>query len=261
LQGTLVGTRTFFANMKIFSQCLAFVPVTLLVSSTAFAQEGDPPNPPSEARPAPEATAASEATPASEARPASEAMADACSWQGRCAYPHLVFGVDAGVSHFNEGGPFGFKTGTGSITSWGPAWGLRGGVEVTRWFAVEAHYIGTSNHADDSVSVGGSRGLLTNAIAAELRFTLPTPYVQPYFFFGPGWYSTSITGSSTTTELTRSSEFGVPIGVGFQVPLPRGLTLGAEATYHRLFGESFSENEDIGGGEPTSINAVLRFRL
>jgi hypothetical protein len=32
-------------------------------------------------------------------------------------------------------------------------------------------------------------------------------------------------------------------------------------TYHRFFGESFSENEDIGGGEPLSIAAVLRFRL
>jgi Outer membrane protein beta-barrel domain len=229
--------------MKTSSSILVFVPFALLVTSAAFARESEPPSPPAEDT------------------PASETMPTACSWQGPCAYPHLVFGVDAGVSHFAEGSPFGFKTGTGSISNWGPAWGLRVGVELTRWFAVEAHYIGMVNHADDSVSVGGGRGLFTNAIAAELRFTVPTPYLQPYLFFGPGWYSTSITGSSSMTELTSSSEFGIPIGVGFQVPLSRGLSLGAEATYHRFFGESFSENEDIGGGDPFSMDAVLRFRL
>jgi hypothetical protein len=173
----------------------------------------------------------------------------------------LVLGVDLGVSHFAEGSPFGFGTGTGSATKLGPSWGLRAGVELTRWFAIEAHYIGMNNPADDSVSVGGSRSLLTNAATAELRFTAPTPYVQPYLFFGAGWYSTSVSGSSTSTEFFGSSQLGVPIGVGFQVPLPRGLSLGAEMTYHRFFGESYSENEDIGGGEPLSIAAVLRFRL
>ena len=213
--------------MKNLVAALALVPLSLLASSTARAQEPD-----------------------------------SCSYkEGPCSYPHFVFGIDAGVSHFNEGNLFGFGNGTGSVTGLGPAWGLRGGVEIARWFAVEAHYIGMRNPADDSVSTGGHRGLFTNAIAAELRFTVPTPYVQPYLFFGPGYYSTSVSGSSTTTELTGSSEFGVPIGVGFQVPLPRGLSLGAEMTYHRFFGESFSKNEDIGGGEPTSFNAVLRFRL
>jgi hypothetical protein len=138
---------------------------------------------------------------------------------------------------------------------------LRAGVELTRWFALEAHYIGMSNHADESVSVGGSRGLFTNAVTAELRFTAPTPLIQPYLFFGAGWYSTSVSGASTRTQLTGSSELGVPIGVGLQIPLRRGVSLGAEATYHRFFGESFAEDEDIGGGEPFSLNAVLRFRF
>lgn len=185
----------------------------------------------------------------------------ASCWRAPCAYPRLVLGVDAGLSHFAEGSPFGFHTGTGSITRLGPAWGLRVGAEFTRWFALEAHYIGLSNRADDSVSTRGSRGLSTNALAAELRFTAPTRFIQPYLFFGPGWYWTSVDGSSAATQLTHSNELGVPIGIGLQVPLPRGLSLGAEATYHRLFGESFSDNEDIGGGDPFSVNAVLRFRL
>jgi len=147
------------------------------------------------------------------------------------------------------------------VTSWGPAWGLRAGLEATRWFAIEAHYMGMFNHADDAVSSGGSRGLLTSAIAAELRFTVPTRYVQPYVFFGPGWYSTAVTGSSASTHLNHSGEFGVPIGVGFQVPLAHGLSLGAEATYHRLFGESFADDEDFEGGDPFTANAALRFHL
>ena len=187
---------------------------------------------------------------------------DSCTWGPRpCKLPLWTVAVDAGVSHFVEGGPFGLDTGTGSITAWGPAWGLRFGAELTRWFAVDAHYIGLYNKADRSVSTGGRRGLLTSAAALELRFTAPTPYVQPYLFFGPGIYGTSITGSSTSTALEGSTEFGIPIGVGLSVPLPRGLSIGGELVYHRFFGESFAEDEEIGGGDPLTMNAVLRARL
>jgi hypothetical protein len=118
-----------------------------------------------------------------------------------------------------------------------------------------------SNATDADRNAGVSRHFFTNAIVAEFRFTAPIPYVQPYLFVGGGLYSTSLTGSSASTELTGSTEFGLPIGVGFSVPLSRGVSLGAEGVYHRLFSESFSDNEDIGGGEPSSANAVLRFRL
>ena len=231
LQSLPISHRSSLQNMKITFRSLALVGLSLLASSHAAAQEDTAPPPAS------------------------------CTYRGGCAFPHLVLGAELGASHFAEGSPFGLGTGTGSITSWGPSWGLRFGVELATWFAIEAHYVGMTNHADDSVSVGGSRGLFTNAASAELRFTAPTPYVQPYLFFGPGWYATSVTGSSTSTQLTQSSELGVPIGVGLQVPLSHGLSLGAEMTYHRLFGESFAEDEEIGGGDPLSIAAALRFRL
>jgi hypothetical protein len=178
-----------------------------------------------------------------------------------CTYPHLVVALDGGVSHFSEGNPLGFKTGTGSITSTGPVWGARIGVELLPWFALEGHYIGMSNRADASVSVGGRRSLFTNAAVAEFRFTVPTRYVQPYAFVGAGVYSTKITGSSTSTPLYGSTEFGLPIGLGFGVPLCPGLSLGAEVVYHRLFSEAFADNDDIGGGDPTSASLVLRARL
>jgi opacity protein-like surface antigen len=185
-----------------------------------------------------------------------------CSWSRRvCAYPHFVAGVDLGVSHFSESSPFGFDTSVGSVSSTGPAWGVRAGVEFTTWFAVEAHYFGTTNATDPVHSAGVSRHLFTNAGALELRFTAPIPYVQPYVFVGGGVYSTTLTGSSASTEMTGSTEFGMPIGVGVSVPLSRGISVGAELVYHRLFGESFAANEDIGGGDPTSGSAVLRFRL
>jgi hypothetical protein len=178
-----------------------------------------------------------------------------------CVYPELVVALDGGVSHFTESGPFGFDTSVGSITKLGPSWGARVGMEIFPWFAIEAHYIGMSNHANDSVSIGGQRGLLTNAGVAELRFTLPTRFVQPYVFIGAGVYSTSVNGSSESTQLTGSTELGMPLGLGFGVPLAPGVNVGAEAVYHRLFGESFAANDDIGGGDPLTLNAVLRFRL
>lgn len=185
-----------------------------------------------------------------------------CSWAARdCVYPHWVVGLDLGVSHFAEGGPFGFSSGTGSIASTGPAWGLRAGLEIAPWFALEAHYIGLYNRTDTAVSNGERRGLLTTAGAIELRFTVPTPVIQPYLFFGPGIYSTSVSGSAATTQLTGSTEFGIPVGIGFLVPLPKGLSIGAEGTYHRLFGESFAADEEISGADPVSATAVLRARL
>jgi hypothetical protein len=246
----------------------AFIFSSLFVTTVAFAQP-EPESPP-DAVPAPSdassdgsaGATASAGAPLVYAPEPPPARAASCTWTDRpCAYPHLAVAVDLGVSHFVEGGPFGFGTGTGSVTSTGPAWGVRIGAEFTSWFAVEAHYIGMSNHADDAVSVGGSRGLLTSAAVAELRFTVPTPYIQPYLFLGGGIYSTSLTGSSASTQLTGSTEFGVPVGVGFGIPVVRGITVGAEVTYHRFFGESFSANEDFGGGEPTAANAVVRFRF
>jgi len=178
-----------------------------------------------------------------------------------CSFPHLALAIDGGVSHWSEGNPLSFDSGIGSITSTGPTWGARVGVELLPWFAIDAHYIGISNRADASQSVGGRRSLLTNAATAELRFTIPAHYIEPYAFVGAGVYSTKITGSSTSTPLYGSTEFGMPIGLGFGVPLCPGLSLGAEVVYHRLFGEAFEDNDDIGGGDPTSASAVLRARL
>ena len=39
----------------------------------------------------------------------------------------------------------------GTVTDAGPAWGLRGGVELLPWLALEAHYVGMYNSATRAV--------------------------------------------------------------------------------------------------------------
>jgi hypothetical protein len=253
------------ANIIMNSRgCLSFLVATFFTLPSAFAQEQPAEPLPSTASADADANGPSFAPPP-EPAPVSPQLPPKvvpCTWRNEgCNYPHLTAAIDLGLSHFVEGGPFGFDTGVGSVTLLGPAWGARFGVELLPWFAIEAHYMGMFNQGKALMSEGGRRGLLTNAVVGELRFTVPTPYVQPYGFLGAGVYSTSVTGSSTTTQFEGSTEFGGPIGIGFSVLLPRGLTVGAEVAYHRLFGESFGEDEETGGGDPFTTNVVLRSRF
>ncbi|GAC1394112.1 MAG: hypothetical protein NVSMB47_02600 [Polyangiales bacterium] len=178
--------------------------------------------------------------------------------------PHFVVGLAGGVGAWSEGHPFAFDSGTGTATSLGPVWGALAGYEVFPWLAFEAHYDGLYNRGNSKINLGGTVGLLTSAASAVVRFTIPTRFVQPYAFIGVGYYSTSITGSADArakTPFHGSKELGGPIGLGLAVPLTARLSVGAELVYHRLFGESFSDDDTIGGGDPTTGTAVLRVRL
>ena len=218
---------------------------SLFVGASALAQEAVP-----EVQPA---------APAVEAPPP-------CYFKDRpCKSSNFVFAFEAGGGAFVEGHPFAFGKGTGSGTSPGPAWGVRVGYEFTRWFAIEAHYSGTMNLINKDYSPAGPARLVTNALLAELRFTAPTPYIQPYLFFGGGLYGTSTAGDTyaarTGSSFHSSTEFGLPMGVGFSVPVTEHMALGLEATHHFFLGESFSENEELAGGDLTNFTAVVRFRL
>jgi opacity protein-like surface antigen len=183
---------------------------------------------------------------------------DKRSWTG----PELMLGVDLGVSAMNEHGPFGFNDGVGTVTSPGPAWGLRVGVELFSWLAVEARYMGMYDSIQGSVSPTGSAGLFTCAGAVTLRLTAPLPYVHPYVLGGVGYYDIAQIGSNGS-ELHSSSQAGMPLGVGFDVPLTYHLSIGAEAVYHFQIHESFSEitTNGIDGGDVTTFGAVVRARL
>ncbi|HEY4120688.1 MAG TPA: outer membrane beta-barrel protein [Byssovorax sp.] len=182
--------------------------------------------------------------------------------EGPCSYPRLSLALDLGVSSFNESGPFGFDNGVGRVTEAGPGWGGRLGVELARWFAIDAHYIGMYNAAKDAQH-DGNVGLLTSAFAGEVRLTAPFRYVHPYLFVGAGVYDTTLEGTQAPRflePLHGSSEFGMPLGLGVGFPVNRMTTVGAELTYHRLFGESFGRTDDY-GGDLFTANAVLRFRI
>jgi len=190
---------------------------------------------------------------------------------GRCrdrpwAGPVLVLGADLGVSVMNETGPFGLGKGVGAVMDAGPAWGLRAGVDFFSWLGLEARYVGMYNAAQASVSPAGSTGYLTTGGEAVVRFTAPLPFVHPYIFGGVGYYDSALVGSSTAqggSVLHSSSQPGIPMGFGLDVPLTWYLSLGVEATYHFMLGEDYSSvtTNGIDGGDLSTVNAVVRLRL
>ncbi len=195
---------------------------------------------------------------------------------GRCrdrkwARPELMFGTDLGFSAMTETEPFGFNKGVGGVTGAGPAWGLRAGVEFFPWLGLEARYVGMYNSAQRSVSPTGDVGFLTTGAEAVVRVTAPTPYVRPYIFGGVAYYDVSLVGSSRAQEssvLHSSSQPGIALGFGFDVPLTWYLSLDLEATYHFQLGEDYSTDTTttkggagIDGGDLTTFNAVMRVRL
>jgi Outer membrane protein beta-barrel domain len=183
-------------------------------------------------------------------------------WSG----PALVFGADIGVSKMNESGPFGFDTGVGTVTHAGPAWGVRVGVDLFPWLTLEARYVGMYGPVQSSVSPAGSVGFLATGGEAVARLTAPLPYVRPYIFGGVAYYDVALVGSSeakAASVLFSSSQPGIPLGFGFEVPLTWHLSVGAEATYHFMLGESYSNvtTNGIDGGDISTFNAVVRARL
>jgi hypothetical protein len=174
--------------------------------------------------------------------------------------PRLAVGVEGGVGAWTE--DFHFDNGIGRGAWAGPSWGARLGADLLPWLGVDARYLGFYNNGVDARTNGAS--LVTNAGLATVRLIAPIPFVHPYIFSGIGVYGTSVVGSATdrqTTNLRANLSPGVPFGVGVEVPVGRVLTLGGEATYHRLFGETFSTHEDIAGGDPVTLNGVVRFRM
>lgn len=160
-------------------------------------------------------------------------------WTG----PEFMFGLDVGVSKFNESGPFGFGNGIGSVTSAGPAWGLRAGIELIPWLALEGHYVGMSNGVQASVSPTGSLSYFSTGAEALVRFTLPLRYVRPYIAGGVGYIDYALSGSSAAkagTSMNSTSQPDIPMTVGLDVPLSWHVSVGAEATYHFNIGESYS---------------------
>jgi hypothetical protein len=177
-------------------------------------------------------------------------------WTG----PELELGVAVGVSAMNESGPFSFHNGVGAVTNAGPAWGVLAGLVILPWLSLEARYLGSYDSADAAVSRSG--GFLGSAGTAVVRLTAPFRYVHPYLFGGVGYYDFAFVGSSGSV-LHSSSQAGIPMGIGVDVPLNYHLSLGVEASYDFQVGEDFSDvtTNGIDGGDVTRFDLVFRTRL
>ena len=178
------------------------------------------------------------------------------TWAG----PEIELGVGVGLSAMNESGPLGFDNGVGTVMNPGPAWSLLAGVEILPWLALEARYLGMYDSAKAAVSSSG--GFLGSAGTAVVRLTAPLPYVHPYVFGGIGYYDFHLAGSSASV-LHSSSQAGIPMGIGIDVPLGYHLSIGVEASYHFQISESFSDvtTNGIDGGDVTRFDLVWRARF
>ncbi len=179
-------------------------------------------------------------------------------WHHRQRRPMLTLGAEFGVGTLVEGGPFGFGSGAGSATQAGPAWGLRAGVDFLPWLGIEGRYIGMYNGAN------GNQGYAMSGGEAVVRLAIPTPFVRPYVFGGIGYYDFSLIGhdASGAFAFNSTSQPGIPMGVGLEVPLTWHFSLAVEGTFRFQLGENFARTNDaIGGADVTTLTGVVKFRL
>jgi hypothetical protein len=185
-------------------------------------------------------------------------------WRRPHRRPVLTWGVEGGVGALNEGHPFAFNEGVGAVTNAGGVWGARLGVDVLSWLGFEARYLGGYNGGHGVVNAGGDVAYLLSSGQLVLRLIVPIPYVRPYVFSGIGVYDFHLMGSRAAraaSTLNSTTQAGIPIGIGVEVPLSWHVSFAVEATYHFQFSESFSKIEDISGGDLSTLTGVMRFRL
>lgn len=185
-------------------------------------------------------------------------------WRRPHHRPVLTWGFEFGGGHLEEGNPFAFDDGIGSVTSAGPAWGVRIGVDVLSWLGFEARYFGAWLDGKGMVTVGGDVNYVLSSGDFIVRLTLPVPFVRPYVFSGIGVYNFQLMGARDARALSglnSTTEAAVPVGFGLEVPITWHVSFAVEATYHFQFGESFSKIDSISGGDLSTLTGVMRFRL
>ena len=167
----------------------------------------------------------------------------------------VKLGGDLGLLYWSEGGPWGPDKGIGHAMNPGFNTAVRASVEVTRWFAVDGRF--HVGFASAKKKVAGNAGFLTIGGFVGPRFTLPFKAARPYLVVGPGVYDIILTGSGPT-QLYGTTAWAITGGLGLEIPVTRRFSFGAEYLFHRLGGEKFSNNSDIEGGDPVTLNAFAQ---
>ena len=168
----------------------------------------------------------------------------------------ITVGGQGGVTYFAEGSPFGTAKGIGRALTAGPHLGIRGSLELTRWFAIDARGMFTNNEGNDFVGLGS---LTTVGGFGAARFTAPLRYIRPYLFAGVGAYDISAAG--TSTQLIGGTYSAIVAGVGALVPVNRVVDVGAEFGFNYLIGEQLSTNDRADGGDPCNFSIVAQYRF
>jgi hypothetical protein len=169
--------------------------------------------------------------------------------------PTLKLGAEVGLGYWCEHGPWGPNNGVGHALNPGFDGAIRGSLELRRWFAIDARvYLG---YASAKSEVAGQAGFLTVGGFAGARFTLPLELLHPYVVVGPGVYHVAVTGSGPTS-LFGATAPGIAGGIGVEIPLAGKVSVGAEYVFHYQIGENYSNNADIAGGDPVTLNAFAQ---
>jgi hypothetical protein len=172
--------------------------------------------------------------------------------------PIFKLGGEAGLLYWCEHGPWGPNNGVGHAMNPGFDAAFRASLELQRWFAIDARlYLAYASAKSD---VAGNAGFLTVGGFAGVRFTLPLEGVHPYVVFGPGVYGTSVTGSGPT-PLYGATAPAIAGGLGVEIPVSGRVSVGAEYLFHYQIGEKYSDDPNIEGGDPVTLNVFAQVAL
>jgi opacity protein-like surface antigen len=168
----------------------------------------------------------------------------------------FVFGLQGGITYFTEATPFGTDMGIGKALVPGYNLALRASIEFFPWLAFDLRGRLMNDLGNAAVQFGS---LTTLGVMGAARLTLPLPHVSPYVLLGFGDYHLSASGAQTL--LVSDSDTAFEVGLGAIIPTGRGFEVGVEYSYSHLNGETLSTNMNADGGDPSTLDIFVQYRL
>lgn len=126
-------------------------------------------------------------------------------------------------------------------------WALRAAVDVQRFVALEAGYLGSASAIN--APIGNDDATLLGSTFEALGRVTPTPEepIQPYAFIGAGWRHFEVSGETFTTADSGMRDaadiFALPVGAGL-LYRERGLLADVRFTYRYGVGDELVLESD-----------------